>query len=149
MPRGEIARLGPRSLAAAWFAFSGFLASLLFFLPLSGKPHVVILYVLLPSFSAGTAGFISGGTILDSSKTETYRQALMRGLGVTALAFLIDSVLFAVVLPSLEPGWSLREAFGLVPFALLFGALMMGPLAAIVGMVAGAALFRIRPQSKY
>ena len=149
MAKGDVAGLGPRSLAAAWFALLGFLASLLVFLPLSGKSHVVILYVLLPSFSAGTAGFISGGSILDSSKTETYRQALLRGLGVTALAFVIDSVFFAVVFPSFEPGWSLREAFGLVPFALLFGGLMIGPLAAIVGMVAGAALFRIRPQSKY
>ena len=134
--------LGPRPLAAIWFAAFGLLTTLLFFFPLSGKSHAVVLYILLPSISAGLAGYICGGALLESSKIKSYGGSLLRGLGVTAVAYSIFSVLYAFALPLLEPGWSLRQALGLTPLALIFGLLMMGPLAAIAGMVAGATLFR-------
>ena len=129
------------------FAAFGFLTTVLFFLPLTGKSHVVVLYILLSSASAGLAGYICGGAILDSAKIRSYGQALLRGLGVTALAYAIFSVFYAFPLPLLEPGWSLGEAVGLMLFPLIFGLLMMGPLAAISGMVAGATLFRFGPTS--
>ena len=133
---------GRKPLAGIWFAAFGFLTTLLFFLPLSNKSHVVVLYVLRPSTSAGIAGYICGGAILDSSKIKSYGESLLRGLGVTALAYAIFSVLYAFVLPLVEPGWSLHEAVGLVLFPLIFGLLMMGPLASIAGMIAGVTLFR-------
>ena len=137
-----VARFGHRPLAAIWFAAFGFLTTVLFFLPLAGKSHVVVLYILLPSTSAGLAGYVCGGAILDSAKIKSYGKSLLRGLGVTAVAYVIFSVLYAFALPLLERGWSLRQAVGLTPLALIFGLLMMGPLAAIAGMVAGATLFR-------
>ena len=140
--RRFVARFGHKSFAALWFGAFGFLTTVLFFFPLSGKSHVVVLYILLPSTSAGLAGYICGGAILDSVKTKSYGKSLLRGLGVTALAYPIFSMLYAFALPLLEQGWSLREAVGLTPLALIFGLLMMGPLAAIAGMVAGATLFR-------
>jgi hypothetical protein len=140
--RTFVARFGHRPLAAIWFAAFGFLATVLFFLPLSGKSHVVVLYMLLPSTSAGLAGYICGGAILDSAKIRSYGKSLRRGLMVTAVAYAIFSVLYGLALPLIEQGWSLREGFGLMPFALIFGFLMMGRLAAIAGMVAGATLFR-------
>jgi hypothetical protein len=136
------ARFGHRPLAAIWFAAFGFFTTVLFFLPVSGKSHVVVLYILLPSTSAGLAGYICGGDILDSAKVRSYGKSLRRGLMVTAVACAIFSVLYGFVLPLLERGWSLREGFGLAPFALIFGFLMMGPSAAIAGMIAGATLFR-------
>ncbi|HEV2988277.1 MAG TPA: hypothetical protein VG759_07540 [Candidatus Angelobacter sp.] len=137
-----LARVGPRPLAAIWFTAFGFLATFLFFLPLSSKSHVVILYILLPSISAGIAGYILGGAILDSPKIKSYSDSLLRGIGVTALAYAIFSMLYVFTLPFLEPGWSMREAVGLIVFPLVFGLLMMGPLASIAGMIAGVTLFR-------
>ena len=135
-------KFGARPLAAIWFAAFGFLTTLLFFFPLSGKSHAVVLYIFLPSMSAGLAGYICGGALLESSKIRSYGASLLRDLGVTAVAYAIFSVLYAFVLPLLEQGWSLRQALGLMPLALIFGVLMMGPLAATAGMVAGATLFR-------
>src|SRR5215469_9716433 len=99
--RRFVTRFGHRPLAAIWFAAFAFLTTFLFFLPLSGKSHVVVLYILLPSTSAGLAGYICGGAILDSSKIRSYAKSLRRGLEVTAVAYAIFSVLYAFVLPLL------------------------------------------------
>ena len=79
---------------------------------------------------------------MDSAKIKSFGKSLLRGLGVTAVAYVIFSVLYGLAFPLLERGWSLRQAVGLAPLALIFGLLMMGPLAAMAGMVAGATLFR-------
>ena len=107
-----------------------------------GKSHIVVLYIFLPSTSAALAGYICGGAILDSAKIKSFSKSLLRGLEVTAVAYAIFSVLYGLALPLLERGWSLRQGVGLTPLVVIFGLLMMGPLAAIAGMVAGATLFR-------
>lgn len=131
-----------RPIAALWFAGFAALATFLFFLRLSMGSHLVILYIVLPSLAAGIAGCIWGGAILDSSKVKTYDRSLLRGLGVSAGAYLIFGVLYGCVLPLLEGVWSLRQAASLYLLTLVFGPLMAGPLVAITGMTAGVTLFR-------
>ena len=106
-------------------------------------PHAVILYIVLPSVSAGIAGYIWGGAILDLSKVKTYGGSLLRGLGVSAGAYAIFALLYACGLPLLEAGWSLRQAGSLLFFTLTFGLLLAGPMVSIAGMVAAVSLFRL------
>lgn len=131
-----------RPIAAIWFASFALLFTVLFFLRLSMASHAVILYIVLPSLAAGIAGYIWGGAILDTSHVRTYGQSVLRGLGVSAGAYAIFAVLYACELPLLEGEWSLRRAASLFLFALMLGPLMVAPLAAITGMIAGITLFR-------
>lgn len=103
--------------------------------------HAIILYIVLPSVSAGAAGCTWGGAILDSSKVKSYGQSLLSGLGVSAGAYVIFALLYACGLPLLEKGWSLRQAGGLLFFTLTFGILLGGPLALVAGMIAATSLF--------
>jgi hypothetical protein len=131
-----------RSLAAIWFAASAALASFLFFLKLSMALHGVILYIVLPSLAAGIAGSIWGGAILDPSRTKSYGQSVLRGLGVSAGAYVIFGLLFGCVSPWLEGTWSLVQAWNVFLFTLVLGILLGGPLAAAAGIFAGITLFR-------
>jgi hypothetical protein len=131
-----------RPIAAIWFAAFALLFTVLFFLRLSMAPHAVVLYIGLPSLAAGIAGYIWGGAILDSSHVKTYRQSVLRGLGVTAGAYAIFAVLYACELPLLEGEWSLGRTGSLFLFVLMLGPLMVAPMAAITGMISGIALFR-------
>jgi len=132
-----------RPLAAAWFAFFGFLAASVFFL----RPHVrfsvLCLYVLLPSLAAAIAGYIWGGAILDFTTTKSPGNSMLRGMGVTAGAFLIFAVLYALGLPLVERGWSIKQAGGILVAALTLGLIMVGPLILIAGMIAGVTLYML------
>jgi len=130
-----------RPLAAVWFAAFGLLFTILFFLRLSMASHAIILYIVLPSLAAGIAGYIWGGAILDSSQVRTYGHSVRRGLGVSAGAYAIFAVLYACELPLLEGERSLGRAGSLFVFVLMLGPLMVGPMAAITGMISGITLF--------
>jgi hypothetical protein len=140
---GTLPPAARRSIAALWFAAFALLFTVLFFLHLSMASHAVILYIVLPSLAAGIAGYIWGGAILDSSHVKTYGQSVLRGLGVSAGAYLIFAVLYACELPLLEGEWSLGRAESLFLFVLMFGPLMVAPMAAITGMISGITLFRV------
>jgi hypothetical protein len=131
-----------RPVAAIWFAAFALLFTVLFFLRLSMASHAVMLYIVLPSLAAGIAGYIWGGAILDSSHVKTYRQSVLRGLGVSAGAYAIFAVLYACELPLLEGEWSLGRAGSLFLFVLMLGPLMVAPMAALTGMISGITLFR-------
>lgn len=131
-----------RPIGAVWFAAFGLLFTVLFFLRLSMASHAIILYIILPSLAAGIAGYIWGGAILDSSHAKTYRQSVLRGLGVSAGAYLIFAILYACELPVLEGEWSLARSGSLFLFVLMLGPLMVAPMAAITGMVSGITLFK-------
>jgi hypothetical protein len=104
--------------------------------------HAIILYIIWPSLAAGIAGYLWGGAILDSSHVKTYRQSVLRGVGVGAGAYAIFAVLYACELPMLEGQWSLGRVGSLFLFTLMLGILMGGPLAAVTGMTAAVTLFR-------
>ena len=131
-----------RPIAAIWFAAFGLLFTVLFFLRLSMASNAVILYIVLPSLAAGIAAYIWGGAILDSTHVDTYRRSMLRGLEVSAGAYAIFAVLYACELPLLEGEWSLGRAGSLFLFVLMLGPLMVGPMAAITGMISGITLFR-------
>ncbi len=136
-----LSRGARRPLAAAWFALFGFLAASVFFL----RPHVrlpvLCLYVLLPALAAAIAGYIWGGAILDFTTTTSPAGSILRGMGVTAGAFLIFAVLYAFGLPLLERGWTMKQAGGILVAALTLGVIMVGPLILIAGMLAGITLY--------
>ena len=130
-----------RVLAALWFALCGLLLAAAFALHGPIAWPALCLYVLAPAFSAAIAGFLWGAVLLDSSRTRTIPDALVRGVGVAAGAFLIFTLCFATLLPLVEHGWSGRQVPALFFMALTMGLLAVGPLVLIAGMVAGIALF--------
>ncbi|HWY68021.1 MAG TPA: hypothetical protein VNX88_05110 [Terriglobales bacterium] len=132
-----------KPIAALWFAAFAALAASLFFLRVVMAPHAVILYVVLPSFAAGIAGYSWGGAILDSSRVQNYGQTVLRGLIVGGATFVIFAALYACGLPLLEWRWSLGRVGSLFLLTLMLGILMGGPLVAITGMTAAVTLFRL------
>ena len=72
------------------------------------------------------------------------RQSLLRGILVATLAFLIFSLLFALALPFVERGWSLRQSGGLFLLASTLGFLTAMPIVVVGGMLAGATLYFYR-----
>lgn len=131
-----------RPIAAFWFAALAGVATFLFFLRLSMASHGVILYIMLPALAAGIAGYIWGGSILDSSRVQNYGQAVLRGLIVGAGTFVIFALLYACGLPMLEGEWSLGRVGSLFLLTLMLGVLMGGPIAAFAGMIGGITLFK-------
>ena len=105
--------------------------------------NAVILYNVLPSLAAAIAGYIWGGAILDSSRVKTYGQSALRGLGVSAGAYVIFSVFYACELPLLEGPWSFERVGSLVLFVLVLGPLMVGATAVIAGMTSGITLYSL------
>jgi hypothetical protein len=144
LPQISLQSAARRYVAAAWFAASGALATVGLFLPLSKTGHFVLLYVALPAFSAGIAGYFWGGAILETSRINTYGGAALRGLAVSTGAYAIFSLLFACGLPLLEAGWSIRQAPSFLLFSLTFGVLLTGPVVLAVGMIAGSSLFALK-----
>lgn len=86
--------------------------------------RVIVLYLLLPIVAGGIAGGLCGGPILNRTKTSTVRQSLLRGIAVAAAAFVIFSLLFALPLPFVDRGWSLRQSGGLLLLTSTLGILL-------------------------
>jgi hypothetical protein len=105
-------------------------------------PHAVILYIVLPSLAAGIAGYSWAGAILDPSRVQNYRQAVLRGFLVGAGTFVIFAALYACGLPLLEGKWTLGSVGSLFLLTLTLGILMGGPLASVSGMTAAVTLFK-------
>jgi hypothetical protein len=130
-----------KSLAGAWFAAFGFLTAALFFLRWPMFWHITFLYVVLPCLSAGAAGYFWGSPILDPK--ADWGILIWRSIGVTAGAYLMFSLMFACGLPMLEGGWSFSQSGGLFLMTLMFGPLMVGPIALLLGITAGLILHKV------
>lgn len=140
VPTAKVRKL----LAAGWFAGFALLASGAFFFPLLTSLPPMVLYLLLPCISGGISGYFWGESILDSSKSNTYADSLLRGLVVTAAAYVIFAILFAVGIPLSETLWSLRQARSLFLMTITLGFLMVGPFMLVAGALAAVALHRFR-----
>ena len=133
-----------RLLAAGWFAALALLCVAVMFHRVTMSLRGAVLYVFLPVIAAGIAGGLWGVPILNRAKTSTVGQSLMRGIAVSGGAFVIFSVMFALVLPFVERGWSLQQFKGLLLFTWTLGLLLAGPIVLFGGMLAGATLYLFR-----
>ncbi len=130
-----------RLLAALWFAAFALLCMAVMFHALTMSLRGAVLYVLLPVTASGAAGGLWGGSILDRAKMNTVAQSLLRGIAVAGGAFVIFALLFALALPFIERGWSLRQSAGLFLLTSTLGVLLAGPTVLFGGMLAGATLY--------
>jgi hypothetical protein len=133
-----------RLLAAVWFAALALLCVAVMFHRLTMSLRGILLYVFLPIVASGIAGGLWGGPILNRSKTNTVGQSLLRGIAVSSVAFVIFSLMFALALPFVERGWSLRQSAGLLSLTWTLGILLAGPIVFFGGMLAGATLYLFR-----
>jgi hypothetical protein len=101
----------------------------------------VALYILLPAFAAGFAGFTWGRRILDPSRTTTYGSAVLRGMGTTLFAYPIFAVSFAIGIALSEPGWAPKAIPGVFLMAMTLGFMMTGAFMLLAGAIAGAGLY--------
>jgi len=130
-----------RFLAAMWFAGFALLCVAVMFHTLTMALRGIFLYVVLPIVASGIAGALCGGPIVNRAKTRTMSRSLLRGIAVAAAAFVIFSLLFALALPFIERGWSLRQSGGLLLLTSTLGILLAGPIVLSGGMLAGATLY--------
>jgi len=128
-------------LATLWFAAFGLMTVALLFHPLPMAARAVVIYMVLPTAAAAASGGLWGRVILDRAKTSTLGQSLLRGIAVAGGAFAIFAVLFALALPLVERGWSLRQASGLLLLTSTLGLLFAGPAILVGGMLAGSTLY--------
>ena len=139
-----ISRLTNSALPALWFAVFGLLSVTFLFHRLSMASRGALVYVLLPTVASAAAGGLWGRAIIDETKTNSVPQSLLRGILVAMAAFVIFSLLFALSLPFIEHGWSLRESGGLFLLASLLGFLTAAPIVLFGGMFAGVTLYLYR-----
>jgi hypothetical protein len=128
-------------LAALWFAAFGLVSVAFLFHRLPMAASGALVYIVLPTVASAAAGGLSGGAIIEETKTNSVRQSVLRGMLVAMLAFVIFSLLFALTLPFVERGWSLRESGGLFLLASTLGFLTAVPVILFGGILAGATLF--------
>jgi len=133
-----------RLLAGVCFGAFALLCVAVMFHAVTMSPRGILLYMLLPTVASGTGGCLWGGTILDRAKMNTVAQALLRGIAVAAGAFVILCLLYVLVLPLVERGWSLRQSTGLLLLTVTFGILLAGPLVLFGGMLGAASLYWFR-----
>jgi hypothetical protein len=133
-----------RLLAAVWFAALALLCVAVMFHRVMISLQVILLYVFLPIIASGIAGGLWGGPILNRLKTNTLGRSILRGIAVSSVAFVIFSLMFALALPFVERGWSLRQSAGLLLLTWTLGILLAGPIVLFGGMLAGATLYLFR-----
>jgi hypothetical protein len=136
-----ISRLTKSAVPALWFAVFGFLSVIFLFHRVPMASRGALVYVLLPTVASATAGGLWGRAILDETKTNSVPQSLRRGVLVAMSAFVIFSVLFALALPFVERGWTLRQSGGLFVLASTLGFLTAAPIVVLGGMLGGATLY--------
>lgn len=136
-----ISEMAKSALPALWFAVFGLASVTVLFhrLPMTTRGSLV--YIVLPTVASAVAGGLWGRAIIDEAKTNSIRQSLLRGIFVGMSAFLIFSLLFALALPFVERGWSLRQSGGLFLLASTLGFLTALPIVLVGGMFAGATLY--------
>ena len=132
------------ALPALWFAVFGLISVTLLFHRLPMAAGGAFLYILLPTVASAAAGGLWGRAITDEKKTNSVPQSLLRGIFVAMSAFVIFSLLFALALPFVERGWSLRQSGGLFLLTSTFGFLTAAPIVMVGGMLAGASLYLFR-----
>jgi hypothetical protein len=139
-----ISRLTKSALPALWFAVFGLVSVTFLFHRLPMVTRGALVYILLPTVASAAAGGLWGRAIIDETKTNSVRQSLLRGILVAMSAFVIFSLLFALALPFVERGWSLRQSGGLFLLASTLGFLTAAPIVMVGGMLAGATLYLYR-----
>ena len=143
-----MSELTRRLLAGVWFALAGIIPVAFYFLVLwQGDRRrlsvaSIILFGGVPILMAGISGFALGYTILDSSEVKNLGQAMVRGLMVALLSYLLfflASGLILAVSNNNEPGF-------IVFWAIFFfyGFIFVGWLIAIMGLVGGWLLYLYR-----
>ena len=133
-----------RLLAAVWFSALALLFVAVMFHKLTMSFPGTLLYVFMPVIASGIAGSLWGFPILNPAKTNGVGQSLLRGIAVSASAFIIFSLMFTIALPLVERGWSLRESGGLLLLTWTLGLLLAGPIVLFGGMLAGVTLYLFR-----
>jgi hypothetical protein len=139
-----ISRLTKSALPALWFAVFGLVSVTFLFHRLPMVTRGTLVYILLPTVASAAAGGLWGRAIIDETKTNSVRQSWLRGILVAMSAFVILSLLFALALPFVERGWSLRQSGGLFLLASTLGFLTAAPIVMVGGMLAGATLYLYR-----
>jgi hypothetical protein len=140
-----------RAFAAVWFAFLGAIPVAFFFLFLWRETETqkdipfFWIFIGVPILLAGICGYFIGYSILDPAKVRTSGQAMLRGLMVSLLAF----VLFFVTAPLIMASTSKDPARSLSgwPLIFIFASVYIGWLVAMVGVVGGAFLYMFRVMS--
>jgi hypothetical protein len=102
----------------------------------------LVLFICLPGVAAATAGALVGAAICDPTKRISSQGAVLRGAGVATLALVIFAPMFSVLFASTSPGQT--GILGLALMVLIFSAVAIWWLAALVGGVVGWLLHRCR-----
>jgi hypothetical protein len=139
MPRSTSSN---RALAGLWFAAFALVGTSVFFFPLHFALRAAIFFIILPTVSGGVAGYTVGAAILDSTRVVTVRDALLRGVATAVVAYGLFAVMYAVAVPALESIWSFQQAGAIFLLTISLGLLMGGPLTLVLGVAAGASLYK-------
>ena len=135
----------PRLAAALAFGAAGSALPAVWFLPTvlsRWDPVALVLFIGLPGVAAATAGALVGAAICDPVKRISSQSAILRGAGVATLAFVIFAPMFSVLFAYTSPGQT--GILGLALMVLIFSAVAIWWLAALVGGLVGWLLHRCR-----
>lgn len=136
-----------RSLfAGAWFAFLAVIPVAFFFLlePGALRQQATFLWVMIgvPTLLSGICGGLLGASILDPAKVKTPGKAMLRGLMVSLLSYVLFSIPLSLVVAKDTAG-----ALVGWPIVLVTSFVVIGWLVALVGVAGGALLYFYRVMS--
>jgi uncharacterized membrane protein len=144
--------------AGVWFSAASCIPVIFTFL-VSPNPHfsftVILLFVLIPISVTFFSGLALGSDILNPNKVKTSKEAMIKGLMVALLSYVIFVLLFALYTgfyqtifdrnphEFLTVDFAKNLLFGLVLVG-IFGSIVVGWLVLIIGTIAGWLLFKYR-----
>jgi hypothetical protein len=141
---GALVRRWPRVAAAVSFGAVGSVIPATWFLPsvLSRRDGAaLLLFVVFPGAAATLAGGLVGAPLCDPARIVSQREAVIRGVGVATLAWVIFAPMFAAFFAYTAPGRT--NVLGMVILVLTFSVLAIGGVAALVGGAVGWLLHHV------
>lgn len=146
-----MAELRQRLLAGIWFAVAALIPVAFYFLLLREGERTqfnsYFLFLCTPVLIAGISGFALGYSILDPSEIKSTGQAMLRGVMVALLSYLLFFMASALILAVSNKGASTDGDAGfLIGWTIIFfyGFITVGWLIAITGLVGGWLLYLYR-----
>jgi len=151
---GTHSELSRRLFAGAWFAVAAVIPVAYYFLLLrgdggpqsgAGLPNFggsLALTASVPILIAGVCGLLLGSTILDAAETKGAGRAIVMGLAIALLSYLLLFTVSAVLL-----SFNNDDIVGTIVFLgvlFLYGLVFVGWLVAVVGAAAGGLLYLYR-----
>lgn len=140
-------KMASRITATAWFAIWAFSASAAVFFGAASKSGslATVSTLVIPPSAAAVVGFAFGHTLLDPTCTRSILHALVKGVWLTCVSYLLFTFLllmwYVATLPAPTP--SVPALVATFAAAFVAGLLLVGPIILAAGAIGAIGLYAV------